>query len=185
MRRAQITRGLARLLFRAGRSVVWLVGPIFVPALRSRRHFLAGHALSDVGEHERAAVAYATGLAYKPSAFHMWVKYGCSLKDAGKLVEASAALDRALLLDPGDPDLHALIRHLNGLAVQHGTAPEDYRPAGQELRRSLSPEGLAVLLRLVPESGRPVLRKLHGKDPTFIPLVLRVSSISGAVTEVA
>ena len=182
---AQITGELARRLSRTGQSLVSLIGPIFVRALRSRRHFTAGHELVAAGQHERAAAAYAAGLAYKPSAFHIWIQYGCALKDAGKFNEAATAFDRALLLDAADANLHVLIKKLNTLAATHGLASEDYRPAGRKRRRSLSPEGLAALLRLVPEPDRPELRNRHGKDAAFVPLVLRASRRPGATTEPA
>lgn len=177
MRIAEITRGP---LARAGRQLVWWIGPIFVPAMRSRRHFVAGHRWVAAGDHQRAADAFAAGLAYKPWAFGMLIHYGCALKNAGRTDEAVAAFDRARQLDPRDAHMHEQIGHLNVMAGHHEKASEHYLLAAQERRRSLSRGGFDVLLRLVPDGARPELRRLNGEDSSFVPLVLSASRLSVA-----
>jgi hypothetical protein len=75
---------------------------------------------------EVATRHYRTALGRNPSRAPIWVQYGHTLKESGKLAEAEDAYRRALALDTTSADTHLQIGHLLKLQGRVGEARRAY-----------------------------------------------------------
>jgi glycosyltransferase involved in cell wall biosynthesis len=75
-------------------------------------HRELGDAARDAKDWPSAETAYENHLRSTPEDMAIWVQYGHSLKEQGKLIDAEAAYRRAIDLIPNDADAHLQLGHL-------------------------------------------------------------------------
>ncbi|MGD0106907.1 MAG: tetratricopeptide repeat protein, partial [Rhodopila sp.] len=74
-------------------------------------HRALGDAARDASDWPGAETAYESHLRSTSDDMAIWVQYGHSLKEQGKLIDAEAAYRRAIDLSPNDADAHLQLGH--------------------------------------------------------------------------
>lgn len=85
-----------------------------------------GDAARDEREWGAAETAYSAHLAVSPNDQPIWVQYGHSLKEQGKLTSAEAAYRRAIEVLPEDADAYLHLGHVLKLLGQRAEAQQAY-----------------------------------------------------------
>lgn len=113
---------------------------------RAGRWIALGDAANRRRDWAAAEIAYKQALDANAGLTHIWVQYGHSLKEQGRLENAEKAYRRATVLAPDDPDGHLHLGHVlmggarKGAALRHYCAalaldpnnPETVRAVGQD-----------------------------------------------------
>jgi tetratricopeptide (TPR) repeat protein len=144
-----------------------------------------------LGEHDRSNALYRRATEVEPHDPRFWYNFACSERSLGRLIEAEAACDRAITLDPAQYPTHLLrselrvqsaaANHIDELSSLLARAPDDYRAQlflGYALAKELDDIGrFEDAFRWFEHAARTRRRRLSYDVGTDISKLARIADV--------